>query len=321
MERRLAAILVADVVGYSRLMGADDEAGTLAALKSARAKVVDPAIVARRGRVVKLMGDGALVEFASVIDAVECAVAIQRKMVERNADQPEERRIVFRIGVNLGDVIIEGDDIYGDGVNVAARLQELAEPGGVCVSGDVYRHVKGKLDIGFDDLGGQIVKNIAAPIHVYSVRRDRTSAKKLAASIDPLPLPDKPSIAVLPFQSISSDRELEFFADGITEDIITALSRIPDLFVIARNTTFEFKGRAVNAQRVAKELGVVAKELGVRCLLEGSVRAVANRVRVTAQLIDGTSGHHLWAERMTAILVTSSASRTTSHAISLWHYR
>lgn len=289
MERRLAAILAADMVGYSRLMGAD-EAGTLDALKSVRADVVIPAVAGGKGRVVKLMGDGLLIEFPSVVGAVECALVIQRQMLARNAGEPESRRIVFRIGVNLGDVIIEGDDIYGDGVNVAARLEALAEPGGISISGEVYRHVEGKLKAEFDDLGEQSLKNISRPIHVYNVRRSHISLETSTSGKASPKLPDKPSVAVLPFSSMSSDKELEFFADGITEEIITALSRIPYLFVVARNTTFVFKGRAVDAKGVAKELGVSA-------VLEGSVRASANKVRVTAQLIDGASGHHLWAER------------------------
>ena len=286
VQRRLAAILAADVVGYSRLMG-QDETGTLTALKQHRAALIDPTIAEHRGRIVKLMGDGVLVEFASVVDAVECAVSIQRSMVERNVDTPDSKRITFRIGVNLGDIIIDDDDIYGDGVNVAARLEGLADPDGICISGTVFDQVKDKLDVSFDDLGSREVKNIADPVRAYRVALDRASVTHSTA---PLPLPDKPSIAVLPFDNMSGDPEQEHFADGITEDLITALSRIRSFFVIARNTTFTYKGRAVD---VAK----VSRELGVRYVLEGSVRRSGDRIRITAQLIDGTTGNHVWAER------------------------
>ena len=309
MERRLAAILAADVVGYSRLMG-DDEEGTLARLKAHRGEVIDPAIGKHKGRIVKLMGDGALAEFASVVDAVRCAVDIQEAMSERNADVPEDRRIELRIGVNLGDVIIEDDDIYGDGVNIAARLEGLAEPGGICVSGTVFDHVEGKVDLNFADLGERQVKNIRGSLHVYSVAlerkestaRDDVAPPGQAAEAEParkesdetvigidLSLPDTPSIAVLPFANMSADPEQEFFSDGITEDIITALSKIGSLLVVARNSTFTYKGKAVDVKQVSREQGV-------RYVLEGSVRKAGNRVRVTAQLIDATTGHHLWAE-------------------------
>ncbi len=285
IQRRLAAILAADVVGYSRLMSVD-EAGTLAALKAYREDLINPKIAEYGGRVVKLMGDGALMEFPSVVAAVECAVAIQCGIVGRNAGVPGDKQIEFRIGVNLGDVIIDGDDIYGDGVNVTARLESLAEPSGICVSGDVYRQVAGKLDLAFDDLGDLRVKNIANPVRVYRVilnGADRSDAEAL-------PLPDKPSIAVLPFENMSGDAEQEYFADGISEDIITSLSKLSQLLVIARNSSFTYKGRAVKVQEIARELGV-------RYVIEGSVRKSGNRVRITAQLIDSTTGGHLWAER------------------------
>ena len=286
VERRLAAVLSADVVGYSRLMG-DDEAGTLAVLKAHRAECVDPEIAAYQGRIVKLMGDGALVEFPSAVAAVECAVAVQRGMAERNAEVPEDRRIAFRIGINLGDVIIDGDDIYGDGVNVAARLQELADPGGVCVSANIYEQVEGKLDVAFDDRGEQTVKNIAKPVRVYGVN-DGEAGTPIGQP--PPPLPDKPSIAVLPFDNMSGDPEQEYFSDGITQDIITELARFRSLFVIARNSSFSFKGQTIEAKEIARRLGV-------RYLVEGSVRRAGNRVRITAQLIDAAHDTHLWAER------------------------
>ena len=290
MERRLAAILAADVVGYSRLMEAD-EAGTLARLKAVRADFIEPTIAKHKGRTVKLMGDGALVEFSSVVDAVECAVAIQRGMAEQDADVREDERITFRIGINLGDVIIDGDDIYGDGVNVAARLEELAKPGGVCVSGTVFEHVSGKADIAFDDMGEREVKNIAKPIQIYAWTDASTATVgRTAAPTDDPPLPDEPSIAVLPFTNMSGDPEQEFFADGIAEDIITALSKVTNLLVIARNSTFTYKGQAVDVKQVSRDQGV-------RYVLEGSVRKAGNRVRITAQLIDATTGHHIWAER------------------------
>ncbi|MCH8155220.1 MAG: tetratricopeptide repeat protein [Proteobacteria bacterium] len=283
--RRLAAILAADVVGYSRLMGVD-EAGTLARLKALRKDVFDPRIAEHGGRIVKLMGDGALVEFGSVVDAVRGAAAIQRAMAVHNAEVPEAQRIEFRMGINLGDVIVDGDDIYGDGVNVAARLETLAEPGGLFVSGVVHGQVEGKLDLAFDDLGEQQVKNIAKPVRVYRARLDAGEA----AGSKPLPLPDKPSIAVLPFTNMSGDAEQEYFSDGITEDIITELSRFPTLFVIARNSSFTYKGRAAKVQEIGRELGV-------QYVVEGSVRRAGKRVRVTVQLVEAASGNHLWAER------------------------
>ena len=298
MERRLAAILAADVVGYTRLMGAD-EAGTLARLKALRGEVIDPEIAAHNGRLVKLMGDGALVEFASVVDAVACAVAIQREMAARDEDMPEDRRITFRIGINLGDVIVDGEDIYGDGVNIAARLEGLAEPGGICVSRTVFNHVKGKVDFGFDDLGEREVKNIPEPVRIFKVLLDAPAAEHTAApapaakrslrwplaaaglvalvivaglalwqrpwepreepaSVEAMafPLPDRPSIAVLPFINMSDDPNQDYFADGMTEDLITDLSKLSGLFVIARNSSFSYKGQQVKVRQVAEELGV-----------------------------------------------------------------
>jgi adenylate cyclase len=288
-QRRLAAILAADVVGYSRLME-QDEAGTLARLKAHRRELIDPAIGACGGRLVKLMGDGALVEFASVVNAVQCAIEIQGAMVGRNAEVPEARWIAFRIGINLGEVIVEGEDIYGDGVNVAARLEGLCPPGGICISSKVHAEVLGKLDLCFEDLGEQKVKNIARPVRVYRIISTAGEAGKPSDSAPVPTLPDKPSIVVLAFENMSRDQEQEYFADGIAEDIITDLSKISSLFVIARNSAFIYKGKAVNLQKVGRELGV-------RYVLEGSVRKAGNRVRITAQLIDASSGGHVWAER------------------------
>ena len=290
VERRLAAILSADVVGYSRLM-ADDEAGTHAALKAHRAEFVDATIAEHHGRIVKLIGDGALVEFASVVNSVACAIDIQRGMAERNRDVPKDRRIRFRIGINLGDVIIEGDDIYGDGVNIASRIEALAEPGGICLSDDAYRQARGRLDVAFEDMGEHAVKNIPDPIRVFRVELAH-AAGEIDSEDDVVAAPAlsaKPSIAVLPFDNMSGDPEQEYFADGISEDLITALSRIHWFFVIARNSTFTYKGRAVNVTEVARDLGV-------RYVLEGSLRKAGNRVRITAQLIDATTGNHVWAE-------------------------
>ncbi len=289
MERRLAAILAADVVGFSRLME-QDEAGTLAALKAHRKELIDPAIAKHHGRIVKLMGDGALVEFASVVDAVDCAVTIQTGMAERYDDVTGDRRIVFRIGINLGDVIIEGDDIYGNGVNVAARLEALADPGGICLSGTVYGEVKHKLDLAFEDLGDQQLKNIDEPVRVYRIASLQSPPVPTANRDAALALPDKPSIAVLPFTNMSNDPEQEYFADGVAEDIITGLSRMRWFFVSARNSSFTYKGRAVDIKQVSRELGV-------RYVLEGSVRKAGTRARISVQLIDATTGNHLWAER------------------------
>ena len=289
MERRLAAILAADVVGYTRLMG-EDEVGTLAALKAHREDFVDPTIAGHKGRIVKLMGDGALVEFASVIDAVTCAAEVQRGMAERNAEVPDEQRIDFRIGINLGDMIVEADDIYGDGVNIAARLEGLAEPGGICISAKVYDEIKNKLALGYEDLGAQEVKNVAEPVHVYRIATETPAASLVSGGEEKLALPDRPSIAVLPFDNMSGDPEQEYFADGITEDVITELSRFSGLFVIARNSSFSYKGKSVDVRQIARELGV-------RYVLEGSIRRAGDRVRISAQLIDRESGSHIWAER------------------------
>jgi TolB-like protein/class 3 adenylate cyclase/Flp pilus assembly protein TadD len=309
--RRLAAILAADVAGYSRLMGADEE-GTLERLKALRRELLDPKITEHRGRIVKTTGDGMLVEFSSVVDAVRCAVAVQQAMPERDASVAADNRIELRIGINLGDVIVEGDDLYGDGVNIAARIEALADAGGVFVSNTVHDHVRDRLPFVFEDLGEQPVKNIARPVRIYRVRTTLThpaatapgsplsrtageGAERQRREADegtspPLALPDKPSIAVLPFQNISGDPEQEYFADGMVEEIITALSRIRWFFVIARNSTFTYKGRAVDVKQVARELGV-------RYVLEGSVRKSGNRIRVTAQLVEAATGNHVWAER------------------------
>ncbi len=328
VQRRLAAILAADVVGYSRLVGMDEE-GTLSAFKDHLNHIVEPSIARNRGRIVKTMGDGVLAEFASAVDAVLCARAIQEGMIERNADVAEDRRLRFRIGVNVGDIVIDGDDIQGDGVNIAARLEGIAEPDGICISGTAYDQVHGKLDAAFVDLGEQQVKNIARPIRAYRVTdtgdaanlasRKTASWKRPAiaagiaalvavagsltwwqpwqpdvepASLDKMAfkLPDRPSIAVLPFTNMSGDKEQEYFSDGITEDIITDLSKVSGLFVIARNSSFKFKGRSVDVRDVARDLGVGH-------IVEGSVRKSGSRVRITAQLIDARTGSHLWAER------------------------
>jgi adenylate cyclase len=290
MERRLAAILAADVAGYSRLMGSDEE-GTLTGLKSHRQALVDPKITEHRGRIVKTTGDGMLVEFASVVDALRCAVEIQRGMQERNASVPPEMRIQFRIGINVGDIIIDGDDIYGDGVNVASRIEALAEPGGICVSQRTREDTEGRLDVAFEDTGEQQLKNIARPVRVFRV----DAVGMVPKAVADLALPDKPSIAVLPFQNMSGDPEQDYFSDGVVEDIITALSRLRWLFVIARNSSFVYKGRAVDVKQVGRELGV-------RYVLEGSVRKAANRIRITGQLIDAVSGAHLWADRFDGLL-------------------
>jgi adenylate cyclase len=285
--RRLAAILAADVAGYSRLMGADEE-GTLERLKALRRELLDPKIAEHRGRIIKTTGDGLLVEFASVVDAVRCAVAVQQAMPERDAGVGADNRIELRIGINLGDVIVEGDDLYGDGVNIAARIEALADAGGVFVSNTVLDQVRDRLPFVFEDLGEHHVKNITRPVHVYRVRDTGTAAKSPASPA--LPLPDKPSIAVLPFANMSGDPEQEYFADGMVEEIITALSRIRWLFVIARNSSFTYKGQAIDVKQVGRELGV-------RYVLEGSVRKAGGRVRITGQLIDALSGEQLWADR------------------------
>ncbi len=331
MERKLTAILCADVFGYSRLMGENEEA-TLRTLSSYR-KLTDSLIEQHRGRFVNSAGDSVLAEFASVVNAVQCAVEIQTTLKSENTNLPSERRMEFRIGVNLGDVMVDGEQIYGDGVNVAARLESLADPGGICISGKVYEEIRSKLALGYEDLGAQSVKNIAAPVRVFRVLAGATAptrttprvARKyvrrgvfslvglaiiigaillvqylslrpptITASIPPaqtpaLPLPDKPSIVVLPFANMSGDRDQEYFSDGITDDLTTALSRIPDVFVIARTSAFTYKGKAVRVQDIARQLGV-------KYVLEGSVRKADNQVRLTAQLVDATTGDHLWAE-------------------------
>ena len=290
MERRLAAIMATDVVGYSRLIRADEE-GTLAALKALRSDLIDPKIAEHHGRIVKLMGDGMLAEFPSVVDAVRAAVETQQAVAEHNAALPAENRIEFRVGINLGDVVIDGHDIQGDGVNVAARLEGLAEPGGICISGGVYEQVRDRIEAPFEDVGAQEVKNIDRPVQVWRWLHDRgVAAGGTAAAEAPLALPDKPSIAVLPFNNMSGDPEQEYFSDGITEDLTTALSRFDGLFVIARNSAFTYKGEAVDVKRVGQELGV-------RYVLEGSVRRAGDRVRINAQLVDAETDRHVWAER------------------------
>ena len=287
LQRRLAAILSADVVGYSRLMGID-EAGTLARLNALRREVIDPTIAAHSGRIVKLMGDGALVEFASAVDAVICAIEIQRQICERDTGKSEGNPIQFRIGINVGDVIIQGDDILGDGVNIAARLEGIAEPGGISISEDVWRQVQGKVAAIFVDAGEQSLKNIARPVRVYRVEFDKERAT--SAAQPPLSSRDKPSIAVLPFQNLSGDSEQDYFCDGLVDDILTSLSKLAGLRVIARNSSFSYKGRSVDVRDAVKQLGV-------RYILEGSVRKSGNRIRISAQLIDARDGTHLWAER------------------------
>jgi adenylate cyclase len=287
MERRLAAILAADVVGYSRLMEAD-EAGTLAALKSRRKNVLEPLIARHRGRIIKLMGDGVLVEYASAVNAVQCAVELQEAMAAANNCPPENLQIIWRVGINLGDVMVEGSDLYGDGVNIAARLEALAEPGSVYVSQTVFSHVRGKVKLDFEDLGEQSLKNMSEPVRVFKI--SGTAAPTVETMRSKAVQPLKPSIAVLPFVNMSGDPEQEFFVDGLTEDIISALSRISALRVIARTSTFTYKGMPTDVKRIATELGA-------RYVMEGSARRAGDRLRVTAQLVDATTGHHLWAER------------------------
>ncbi len=284
-ERKLTAILAADVVGYSRLMSRDEE-GTLRHLRSHLAELIEPHIAAHRGRIVKRTGDGLLVDFSSAIEAVRCALAVQVGMSDRNRTVPDDSRIEFRIGINLGDVIIEGDDILGDGVNIAARLEAMAEPGGIFVSRAIRDSIRDKLDVGLEDLGERPVKNIPRPVRVFRVVR----AGGARPAVSPPAIPDKPSIAVLPFANMSGDAEQEFFSDGISEDLITDLSKVSALFVIARNSSFSFKGKAVKVQEIGRELGV-------RFILEGSIRKAGNRVRITAQLVDAATGGHLWADR------------------------
>ena len=344
VTRKLAAILATDMVGFSRLME-KDEAGTLARQKAHRKRLIDPKIAKHNGRIVKSTGDGLLVEFASAVDAVQCAVEVQRAMSKLEADVPEERRIAYRVGVNVGDIIVEDEDIFGDGVNIAARLEALAEPGGICVSRNVFDQVKNKVELGFVDLGPQKVKNIAEPVPTYKVLLDPAEAGTVVAAkrtvptrlrwvasaaaavlllvlasmawwqpwvtrVEParlakmaFPLPKKPSIAVLPFDNLSGDKTQEYLADGLSENIIQALSKVSEMFVIARNSTFTYKGKPVKVQRVAEELGVryvlegSVQKSGDRYVLEGSVQKSGDRIRVTAQLIDAISGHHLWSER------------------------
>jgi TolB-like protein/class 3 adenylate cyclase len=301
IERRLAAILAGDVVGYSRLM-AVDEVGTLETLKAHRREVVDPSIAEHKGRVVKTTGDGMLVEFASAVDAVTCAIAIQEQMAERSASGAEPR-IWFRIGINVGDIIIDSDDIFGDGVNIAARVENECEPGCVYVSGNAFEQIRGKTKFAFDDLGHRILKNIERPVRLYAVRGANSLAmaatEVLSTSVpnvsDPLPLPDRPSIAVMPLQNMSGDPEQEYFADGMAEDIITALSRFKSLFVIARNSSFSYKGKSPDIRQVGRELGV-------RYVLEGSVRKAGGRLRINGQLIDASTGAYLWADRFDGAL-------------------
>jgi len=291
VDRRLAAIFAGDIAGYGRLMGADEE-GTLRQLKGHRKELVDPKITEHRGRIVKTTGDGMLVEFVSVVDAVRCAVDIQRGMLERNNNLPTEKSIQFRIGINVGDIIIDGDDIYGDGVNVAARLEALADPGGIMVSRVVHDQVQDKLGFEFDDMGEQAVKNIARPVSVHRVHLTEQAPKSVASTAGKVErtASERPSIAVLPFVNMSGDTEQEYFADGISEDIITGLSKLRWFFVIARNSSFAYKGKTIDVKRAARDLGV-------RYVLEGSVRKGGNRVRITAQLIDAATGNHIWADR------------------------
>jgi TolB-like protein/class 3 adenylate cyclase len=282
-QRRLAAILAADVVGYSRLMEID-EAGTLAVLKARRKDVLEPLVTEHQGRIVKLMGDGVFVEFASAVNAVTCAVALQKQMASANVGLPDDRHIVLRIGINLGDMMVEGTDLYGDGVNIATRLEGVAEPGGILISGTTYDHIKNKVQVGFDDRGTQTLKNIAEPVRVFSIAG--TPRVSVPAS---KPAMDKPAIAVLPFANMSGDPAQQYFSDGITEDIITELSRFRELLVIASNSSFRYRDKAVDVTRVGRELGVTY-------VAEGSVRRSGQRVRITVQLLEATAGGHLWAE-------------------------
>jgi adenylate cyclase len=299
--RRLAAILAADVAGYSRLIGAD-EAGTLQAFKTIRAELFDPTIAAHNGRLVKTTGDGFLVEFSSVVDALHCATEVQAGMSKRNGEITADRRIEFRIGINVGDVVVEDGDIFGDGVNVAARLEALAELGGICVSARVQEDAAGKLDIVFEDIGEQVLKNISRPVRVYRIQSGSVAPESRGA---PLAVPDQPSIAVLPFTNASADPEQEIFADGIAEDIITALSRYPSLFVIARNSSFTYKGRTADVRKIGRELGV-------RYVLEGSVRKAGNRIRTTAQLVEAETGRIFGPSATTAISPIFFQCRTRS---------
>ena len=295
MERKLAAVLAAEAAGYSRLMGLDEE-GALANLKAVRKTLIDPTIATDRGRIVKTTGDGVLDEFASAVDAARNAFDIQKGIAALNADVAPDVRIEFRIGIHVGDIIGDDADIFGDGVNIAARLEGLAEPGAVCMSDDAYRQFRGKVDIAFDDLGLQVLETIAEPMRVWRFA-GQSAAKDGPAAVgtQALTLPDKPSIAVLPFQNMSGDPEQDFFADGMVEDIITALSKFTAFFVIARNSSFTYKGRAVDIKQVGRELGV-------RSVLEGSVRKAGARVRITGPFVDAATGAHLWADRFEGAL-------------------
>jgi adenylate cyclase len=315
--RRLAAILAADVAGYSRLMGADEE-GTHERLKAHLRELIDPKIEEHRGRIVKNTGDGLLGEFASIVDAMRCAAEVQRGMINREPEVPDERRIRFRIGVNLGDVIADGDDIFGDGVNVAARLEALAEPGGICISRTVREQIRDKLAYKFDDLGEQSVKNIARPVRVYALRPEAVAELPLS-SVPPATTISQPAVAprlsivVLPFTNLSNDPEQQYFADGITEDLTTDLSRIAHMFVISRNTAFTYRNKQVDTKQIGRELGV-------RYVLEGSVRRSGNQIRINAQLIDTESDAHVWAERFnggTSDLFALQDEITTRIAIAL----
>jgi adenylate cyclase len=291
VERKLAAILAADVAGYARLVGSD-EVGTLR-LFTAHREILDGLIAEHGGRIANTAGDSVLAEFPSAVDAVQCAVEAQERLAEANQSLPADRRLEFRIGVHVGDVVVRPGDLFGDGVNIAARLQTLAEPGGVCISGTVHEYVRKLPTLRFSDLGPQVVKNIAEPVRAYLLSSEKASQTNTGRQPDntrPLPLPDKPSIAVLPFTNLSGDPEQEYFADGLVEDIITALSRVRSFFVIARNSSFTYKGRAVDVRQVSRELGV-------RYVLEGSIRKAGSRVRIVGQLVDGTTGHHVWADR------------------------
>ena len=303
VERRLAAILAADVAGSCRLIGIDEE-GTLSRLKALRRTLFDPKIAEHHGRVVKNTGDGAIAEFASVVDAVRCADEIQRGMAEQNIDVPQDRRIELRIGIHIGDIIIEANDIFGDGVNIAVRLEGIAEPGGISISDDARRQIRSKVDVTFEDLGFQSLKNIAEPMRVWRVLYGRAMPGVPTRLRDAaLTLPNKPSIAVLPFTNMSGDPEQDYFADGMAEDIITALSHFKALFVIARNSSFTYKGRAVDMKQIGRELGV-------RYVLEGSVRKAPNRVRITGQLVDTATGHIFGRTGLMVVSATSSICRT-----------
>src|SRR5262245_18396334 len=290
VQRRLAAILAADVVGYSRLMG-QDEAGTLSVLKARRKEVLEPVVARHRGRIFKVTGDGVLIEFGSAVNAVQCAVDLQQGMAAANAGLPEDRHILLRTGVNLGDVVIEGSDLYGDGVNVAARLEAVADPGGICISRNVHDEVRSRLRLAFDDLGEQQFKNIASPVRVFRIAWEASPVHPGTQPTSRQPaLPDRASIAVLPFDNLSSDPEQAFFGHGLAEDLITDLSKVPGLLVIARNSSFAYQGRSVDVRSIARDLGV-------RYIIEGSVRRAAARVRINAQLIDAFSRSHIWADR------------------------